>query len=613
MKKPVFAAFAVSLLAVLLSCGSSAPAVRAAAGGPAFTGDGGSGIRVAVLVPDAVGLPEYEEYLPALVQGVLVDNFSRFSAITVLDRLSLESVLMETESGIYQTAADFGQLGDIIGVHYVLTGSITRTTTGHNLQVSVVGTGRENMGIPRATFVGTTTVAEMDDHTGIRRASMQLLGDMGVALTDNARHELSRADSRQSINAQTALAQGIAAQRAGNTFETMLRFNEAAAFNPALAEAVSRAATISSQVRTATLGTGSLGQDVREDIAWRNEWLSLREEALWVLRARPSLEARVVYDPSQLQGTLNHARRTMDFTLPVFLVGVRFPAVHSQAISDLNQGLAATGRQEAWGIAPISLNEVRPRFTRDIYVTGSLGSGGRWFDSEADIRLASREARRSGSRFDPEQAQLIGQVESGFYGTHVSAGAGEIVLNFSVPADYLGDELEIRLSPSPGRRVEAMSLAEFEHVFAAEGGLPPMRMITLRNSSRAVGNNPSDMTGAFQAEIASPGGRQFGLAFRHECDNGNVLLLPNVQSVDTTNYRFPVSVAFLSSGGGILRVVNMRPGQTVAARPGEVHALVAPRGRFFWLGISRLDNNVNALNYFRQASRRWVPLSNAIL
>ena len=34
---------------------------------------------------------------------------AKFSAVSVLDRMRLESVLAETESGIYKTEADFGQ------------------------------------------------------------------------------------------------------------------------------------------------------------------------------------------------------------------------------------------------------------------------------------------------------------------------------------------------------------------------------------------------------------------------------------------------------------------------------------------------------------------------
>ena len=633
MKKTGFAAFAAVLLALLLSCGSSAPTARPAGAGaaaaPAFTGDGGSGIRIAVLVPDAVGLPDEENYLPAMVQGVLVDNFSRFSAISVLDRLSLESVLMETESGIYQSAADFGQLGDIIGVHYVLTGSITRTSTGHNLQVSVVGTGSGNMGVPRATFSHPSTVAEMNDHTVIRRASMQLLTGMGVSLTDNARQELYGADTQQAINAQVALAQGIVAQRAGNTFETMLRFNEAASFNPALTEAVSRANAMSTTVRT-----GTLAQDVRNEIAWMDEWAGIMNEARDFLRGHTPVVARVVYDPGQLTMTnVNHAAGTVEFSLPVYFFGVRFPA--AQVIADLNEGLAATGRQEDWGLMPLSpaniwrnADQARGRpwtnYSVDIWVAGLLGSGGRWYLDSRQVNIDNIDGwMRMGSTARARHAanpRRLFRVAFRQYGTSITHIYTRDVWNpitrsymrFTIPADSLNGDLAIRLSAGApdgnvlvrtwvegmtaaeyrqaiarGERpirqqewrefpVEVMTKAEFRQAIAQEGGLSTMRTREVVSvSGRRL----------LQVEVPSPGEKAIGLGFRQGLNEGHGLWLTNVQSVDTSNFQFPVSVAFLSTNvagteGSIRRVIDMEPGGIEMARSNEGAAVIVPQGWF---------------------------------
>ena len=63
---------------------------------PYFTGNGGSGMRLGILVPQSQGLNENQAYLPAMVQGVLVSNMSKYSAISVLDRVSLNRVIVET-------------------------------------------------------------------------------------------------------------------------------------------------------------------------------------------------------------------------------------------------------------------------------------------------------------------------------------------------------------------------------------------------------------------------------------------------------------------------------------------------------------------------------------
>ena len=623
MKKLGFAAFAVSLLAVLLSCGSSAPAQRAAArpGDPAFTGDGGRGIRMAVLVPESEGLAEDQGYLPALVQGVLVDNFSRFSAISVLDRMALESVLTETESGIYRTDAEFGELGEILAVDYVLTGRITRTGAGHTLNVRISGTGTHNIGVNRASFNEPLTAAQMSDHTGVRRASMQLLTGMGVALTDNARQELSGADTRQAITAQVALAQGIVAQRAGNTFETLLRFNEAAALDPTLTEAVTRAYTVTSGVRI-----GTLAQDIRDQIErdelMRNEWTGIMNEAWAFFSAQSPVVARVVYDPARLTHTgTDWDRELATFTLPVYFFGTSFPAAHIQVMNDLNMGLWAAGGRAGWGVEPLSptnvwytkmnLRHLEYRVNRrpvQISVRGSLWSGGRWH--YRIINQGSRQMDRFGNITTIDNANARTQAVTGTgtvdfrqNGTAIEDHVrSSIELTFTVPVAYLNGEMRIRLSASgttPANvsaggttlihianrdfPVEVMTAAEFRQVFAAEGGLPPMRTHTIQHSRpHSFHGTSQPIVSVLQVEIPNTHEKQFGLAFRHEFNDGHGLWLPEIRhiSVDTTDFRFPVSVGFISGGGEILRIIDMRPGQTATARSGERFALIVPQGWF---------------------------------
>jgi len=378
MTKPLMTAIAVLLSAALFTCAggasasqsstptpttsSAAPSAPAAPIAPAaqpkpYTGDGGSGIRLAVLVPSASNLPADQNYLPSVVQGELVANLSGYSAMSVLDRMRLETVLRETESGIYQNEADFGRLGEIANVDYVLTGSVTRTSTGHTLQLQIVGTGGNNIGIAKASYSGTTTVAEMDNFTGIRRASLELLTQMGVTLTNAARTELSGAASAARVNAQTAVARGIVSQRQGNTAETMAHFYEAATADPSLAEAVTRANTMSTTIRT-----GNLRENVLNDIAWRDEWVKILADAEKYLRSQPINVARIEYNPNFRQGETDYTRRTVELIYSLRIMPLPYPQVYIKMIADLNTGLNNTGRQGTWG-----LKELEPRYVWGVY------------------------------------------------------------------------------------------------------------------------------------------------------------------------------------------------------------------------------------------------------
>jgi len=352
MKKTRFVALSTVLLVAgalaLGSCGTSPDQVDGLEGPPpAFTGDGGRGTRMAVLVPDAIGLDEEQDYLPGLVQSVMVDNFSRFSAISVLDRVTLETVLAETESGIYQTEEDFGQLGEIANVDYVMTGSITRTGTGHVLQVQIIGTGRGNIGITRASFMGTPTVEQMGNFTGPRQASMELLTQMGVNLTADARRELSGAASTDNIEAQTSLAQGVAAQRGGDDVLALFHFAMAANSDRALTEAMNR-----QNILAADISSGDMGANIVNDIAWRNEWVDRLRETEEFFAANPP-PFHIVYSTSIEHVSTDFARETADLiTGPVRAIAAdpRFFAAIDSVMRTMRDGLLATGRAQVWGL-----------------------------------------------------------------------------------------------------------------------------------------------------------------------------------------------------------------------------------------------------------------------
>lgn len=335
-----------------------------------FTGDGGRGMSLAVLVPTGTGLTAEQNYLPTMVQGVLVGDLSKYSAISVLDRMKLETVLRETESGIYRDNAAYGRLGEIAEVDYALTGSITRTSTGYSMQIQIVGTGRNNIGVTRASYSGNCTIPEFDNYTGIRRASLELLTQLGVNLTDTARQELTAASSRQTVNSQTAVAQGIIAQRQGNTIESLARFYEANAYDSSFAEASARVNTLS-----ATIRTGSLGQDLRNDIEWRKEWIKLYEDAAAWFRANPPVFGYIEVNTNLRQWGIDYKNETVHFDLYFRYVPLDIPSL--KILEDLRNGLIATGRHHAWGIDEYQYvnwnqdcreeREMAPRFWHRMY------------------------------------------------------------------------------------------------------------------------------------------------------------------------------------------------------------------------------------------------------
>jgi hypothetical protein len=263
--------------AVSASSGAAkaAPA-QVAAAAPAkssyFTGDGGKGMSIAILAPKGTGIAENQNYLPTLVQGELVSNFSGFSAISVLDRVSLDDQYAELLSGYYDDDAKAGHdLGHLAPTEYIMGGDITKTAAGYALQMRITKTADK---MTAASYSGTCTFAELDNLSGIRRASLDLLEKMGVTLTERTKTELAGAATQQSVNAQTSLAQGITAQRSGDEFSAWTNFFEARTFDSNLIEATTRIASASASGVLASTNTGtglrdqyqSQIQQVRENI-----------------------------------------------------------------------------------------------------------------------------------------------------------------------------------------------------------------------------------------------------------------------------------------------------------------------------------------------------------
>ena len=303
-----------------------------------FTGTGGKGMTLGILVPESEGLNENQAYIPRMVQGSLVSNFSKFSAITVLDRVSLDKVITETLDPTYTDSLDIVRLGHVVHAGYMMTGNIMRTSTGYTLQLNVSETAG---GATIASYSGTSTVAQFDDFSAIHQASKELLAQMGVELTNAAVNELGRASSRQTVNAQASLAQGINAQQKGTIVEAMAYYYDAVSFDSSLLEAAGRLNTLSS-----TVTSGNIGENVRNEIQQRNEWVkTLREAEVFFSKHLPF---ELVYSNSLTQGSgIDYNEGTVDLISYISLI----PSENSlNVINNILTGLEATGKRIDWGL-----------------------------------------------------------------------------------------------------------------------------------------------------------------------------------------------------------------------------------------------------------------------
>ncbi|MDR1143334.1 MAG: leucine-rich repeat domain-containing protein [Spirochaetaceae bacterium] len=298
------------------------------------------------MVPESQGLADNEAYFPTMVQGVLVGDFTKFSAMKVLDRQNLEKVIAEGESGYYADETNFVQLGNVANVRYILNGALQKTGSGFSLQLKVTDAVS---GESRAAYTGNVPATELEDLSGVKKASAELLAQLGVSLTDEGKAILLGAASSSAVQAETALARGITAQRGGTVIEALSYYYEAAKFDPSLAEAASRSSVLSVDIQG-----GNIGQDIRNDIQRRAAWVKVLEEASVFFKDHPPYE--FIYDPALTAGRITYAGETAEISFEAKLIGT----TGFRVIYDLNQGLGRTGRSRDWGIGVDSIYRAIP-------------------------------------------------------------------------------------------------------------------------------------------------------------------------------------------------------------------------------------------------------------
>jgi len=308
-----------------------------------YTGDGGKGISLTIEPPKPNGFTESQKYLPLLAHNEFIANFKNYSAIDVLDYNRLGNQYDVLYSGYFDdNAKGVYDLGNLPPTTHQMGGSITRTATGYALQIQIT---RNTDKMTISSYSGTFTFAELDNLTGIRRASLELLQKMGITLTALAQGELTRAETENRVNAQIALAQGITAQQRGTVVEALSYFIQSTNYDPNLVEAASRM-----NILSANISSGNIGQDTRNDIAWRRQWVErLQETENFFTNYVKEQPYYLVYDTNIKKGRTNYQNETVDLSFDMCLTPEpSWVTTINDVIWTVKAGLLATGREKTW-------------------------------------------------------------------------------------------------------------------------------------------------------------------------------------------------------------------------------------------------------------------------
>jgi len=408
-----------------------------------YTGDGGSGMRLAVLEPAGRGLSSGEGWVPSLVQGSLTSDFNRYSAITVIDRQNLETILAEQAqslSGIYSDD-DYISIGKLTNARFVLTGSINRTPNAFMLDLAV--TDAES-GERKASYgPASVSLASLEDLSAVRTATAELLGQLGVELTETGVRELGRAAAVAEAQSQTALARGITANRQGSLVEAMHYLSESVTFDASFVEANQRLAALNTR-----LESGNLGENIRNEIQLRNAWSKLLDDAIDFYNKHPLFN--VVYSTTAHQGNINWNRNTVEISFDFWLeanAGVL-------AVYNIAKALEDTGKMSEWQLE----SKVRLLLNSDI---ANYGYSQSVFNYAFQLR--AELYNESGKRLaaDEENCLIYWENDRGRVDFYMSAYTysslrrvyiGGSMLNFTVNVDDIDDSFVLRFTEL-GKRV----------------------------------------------------------------------------------------------------------------------------------------------------------------
>jgi hypothetical protein len=107
--------------------------------GPMYTEDDGANISLAVLAPEIQG--DVPAYLPLYIQGLLNNNIGKFSAINLIDRQHLNSLIAEQNIAARGrfSEKDFVSIGNITNAQYFLFGTIQKLSGNMKIETGDLG------------------------------------------------------------------------------------------------------------------------------------------------------------------------------------------------------------------------------------------------------------------------------------------------------------------------------------------------------------------------------------------------------------------------------------------------------------------------------------------
>jgi hypothetical protein len=355
--------------------------------GPYYTGDGGAGLRLAIMEPEGVDVGD--TWLLSLIQGVLISDFKTYTGSVVIDN--------RRNAG--------GDSSAPAGARTILTGKLT--ATGNYVYILNLSVTDVEQGTLTATHAATVTAAQIVNLSAIKAASRDLMEQLSIHLTDAGIKALETVNPRER-DAEIALARGIQADKSGNTIESLSYLYNAVSYDPSLEEALSLL-----DLMAGDLAAGRVGDTLRSDFSNRETWKTILDNFEQFYAAHPPFE--VVFIP------LVSAKGDPDYDKGMVVLQFQATMRESPEFETMNkvlrlilEGLKQSGQQETWGFANWPYRSSLFRKARVYSLSAELINENDDVLDSVDFKLSGRMIVMRGKiRADSTQNQVLsfGAVE----------------------------------------------------------------------------------------------------------------------------------------------------------------------------------------------------------
>jgi len=414
-------------------------------------------IRLAVLEPEGKGLSKDEVWMLSLVQSSIAADFNKYSSITIIDRQNLEAIIAEQKRSLSAITSDKDAIaiGNLANASHILTGKITKTPKTFMLELAITDaeTGKRQASYSPKGI----TPSQVEDLSALKAASADLLKQLGVSLTENQLEELRGPVANTQVQAQTALARGVVAERQGTSVAALSYFYQAAAFDPTLVEAVKR-----SSVMSANISSINIGDNIRNDIVWRKKWveqLKETEETFYRIINSAPPPYTLYYSSAIETKNINYQKETADLSIALSLLAnaewfnaMQLALKAAQAVMD---GLNATGRKSDWGLdewPKRGVSETNP-FALQRYDCGSFSCySNKTYDISVEFELVNQQGRvigRQTAKLKPS-IDIYRNRDGNFIIRFTRLSVDETVTFNAVKANDISDNLTIRTASVNG-------------------------------------------------------------------------------------------------------------------------------------------------------------------